>query len=45
MAVQTTAIVRQWLSNDHAVIPKDTSATIALQQRNGVFYAVHAEIL
>jgi hypothetical protein len=41
----TTPVARQWLSSDHVVTPTDMNATIALQQRNGVFYAVHVEIL
>jgi hypothetical protein len=45
MALQTTAATRQWLSRDHVVTPTDTNATIALKQRNGVFYAVRAEVL
>jgi thermostable 8-oxoguanine DNA glycosylase len=45
MALPTTAIVRQWLSSDHVVTPTDTNATIALQQRNCVFYALRAEML
>jgi hypothetical protein len=45
MALQTTAVARQLLSNDHMVTPTETNATIALQQRNGVFYAVRDEVL
>jgi hypothetical protein len=44
MALQTMAVARKWLSSDHMVTPADTNATIALQQRNGVFYAVRAEM-
>jgi hypothetical protein len=42
---EKAAVARKWLSSDHAVIPTETNATIALQQRSGVFYAVHAEML
>jgi hypothetical protein len=45
MALQTTAVVRQWLSNDPVGIPTDTNTKIALQQRNGVYRAVRTEIL
>jgi hypothetical protein len=45
MALQTMAVARQWLNRDHFVTPTDTNATVALQQRNGVFYAVCAEML
>jgi hypothetical protein len=45
MALQTTAIAMQWLSSDHVVTPTDTNATIALQQRNGVFNEIRAEML
>jgi hypothetical protein len=45
MALQTTAVARQWLSSDHVVTPTDRNTTIALQQRNGVFYLVQAEML
>jgi hypothetical protein len=45
MALKTTAVARQRLNSDHVVTPTDTNATIALQQGNGVFYAVHAEML
>jgi hypothetical protein len=44
MALQTTAVATLWLSNDH-VVTSNTNVTIALQQRNGVFYAVRAEVL
>jgi hypothetical protein len=37
-------IASQWLSNHHVVTPTDTKTTIALQQRNGVFYVVRAEM-
>jgi hypothetical protein len=40
MALQTTAVARQWLSSDHVVTPTDMDATIALQQKNGVFHLV-----
>jgi hypothetical protein len=45
MTPQTIAVARKWLSGDHLVTPTDTNATTALQQRNGVFYVVHAEML
>jgi hypothetical protein len=45
MALKTTAVARQWLSSDDVVTPTDKNATTAVQQGNGVFYAVHAEIL
>jgi hypothetical protein len=35
----------QWLGSNHVGTPADTNATIAQQQRNGVFYAVRAEKL
>jgi hypothetical protein len=41
----TTAVARQWLSSDHVGTPTDTNATIALQERNGVFCEVRAEML
>jgi hypothetical protein len=45
MVVQTTVVARQWLSSDHVGTPRDMNATIAQQQRNGVFCAVRAEML
>jgi hypothetical protein len=45
MALQISAVARQLFSSDHAVIPTDTNAITALQQRNGVFYAVRTEKL
>jgi hypothetical protein len=45
MAVQTTAVARQWLSSDRVGTPTNTNATVAQQQRNGVFCAVRAEML
>jgi hypothetical protein len=45
MVLQTTAIAKQFLVSDHAVIATDMNATIALQQMKGVFYAVLAEML
>jgi hypothetical protein len=45
MAMETIAVARQWLSSNRVVPPKDMNATTALQHRNGVFYAVHAEML
>jgi hypothetical protein len=45
MALPTTAIPRQWFSSDHVVTPTDTNATVALQQRSCVFYALRAEML
>jgi hypothetical protein len=38
-------VVRQWLSSDHVGIATDTNATVAQQQRNGVFCADRAEML
>jgi hypothetical protein len=43
--MKTTAVARQWLSSDDVVSPTYTDATTALQQRNGVFSAVRAEML
>jgi hypothetical protein len=45
MSLQTTAVARQQLNNDHVVTQTNAKATIALQQKNGVFYAVRAEML
>jgi hypothetical protein len=45
MDMQTTADARQWLSNEHVGTPTDTNETIALQERNGVFWSVRAEML
>jgi hypothetical protein len=45
MALQTAAIARQWVSSNHVGTETDTNATIALQQRNGILYAVRAEML
>jgi hypothetical protein len=45
MAMQTVAVGRQWLSNNHVGTPTYTNATIAQQERNGVFCVVHAEML
>jgi hypothetical protein len=45
MALQTTAVARQWLSRNHVGTPTDSNATIALKQRNGVFYIVRASML
>jgi hypothetical protein len=42
--LQTTAVARQWLCRDHVVTSTDMNATIALQQRNCVFYEVRVEI-
>jgi hypothetical protein len=39
MALKTTAAARQLLRSDHVVTSTDTNTAIALQQRNGVFYA------
>jgi hypothetical protein len=44
MALQKTAVIRVWLSSDH-VVTQHMKAITALQQKNGVFYAVHAEML
>jgi hypothetical protein len=43
-AMQTTIVAWQWLSSDHVGTPTDTNAT-SLQQRNGVFCVVCAEML
>jgi hypothetical protein len=40
-----TAVDIQWLSSDHAITPTEINATIALQQRYDIFYAVRAEML
>jgi hypothetical protein len=45
MSLKTTVAARQWLSSDHVGTPTDTNATIALQQRTGVFCAVRAKML
>jgi hypothetical protein len=45
MALQTTAIARQWLSNSHVETPTDMNATVAQQRRNGVSSAISAELL
>jgi hypothetical protein len=45
MALQKKAVARYWLSSDHMGTPSDTNATIALQQRKGVFCAVRAKVL
>jgi hypothetical protein len=45
MALQTTTVARQWQSRDHLGSPTDTKATIAQQQRKGVFCAVRAEMV
>jgi hypothetical protein len=42
MDLQTTALTRQWLSGDHIGTPTDTNATMAQQQRYGVFCAIVA---
>jgi hypothetical protein len=44
MGLQTTAVARQWLSSNYVGTPTDRNATIAQQQRNGVFCAVRAEM-
>jgi hypothetical protein len=33
-----------WLRIDHVGTPTDTNATMVEQQRNGVFYVVHADV-
>jgi hypothetical protein len=38
-----TAVVRQWLSRDH-VVTQTRTQRFALKQRNGVLYAVRAEM-
>jgi hypothetical protein len=40
-----TAVASQWLSCDHVFTPANTNATLLLQQRNGVFYAIGSDIL
>jgi hypothetical protein len=45
MALQTMAVVKQWLSSDHMDTSTDTNTTSAQQQRNDVSCAVHAEVL
>jgi hypothetical protein len=45
MAVQTMAVARKRLNSDHMIAPTDTNVIIALQQRNGVSYAVRAKML
>jgi hypothetical protein len=45
MTLQTMTIARQWLSSDHVVTLIDMNATVALQQSNGIFYLVRAEML
>jgi hypothetical protein len=45
MALKITIVARQWLSGDHVDNPRETNAEISLQQRNGVFCAVPAEML
>jgi hypothetical protein len=42
MALQTTVVARQWLSNNHVGSPRDTNTTVALLQRKGVFCAIRA---
>jgi hypothetical protein len=42
MALQTTAVAKQWLSSDFLGTPTYTNATTAQQQRNGAFCAVYA---
>jgi hypothetical protein len=44
MGLKKAAVAGKGLRCDRAVIPTDTNATIALKQRNGVFYAVRAEM-
>jgi hypothetical protein len=45
MGLQTTVVARQWLSSDYVGTPTDTNAVMTQQQKNGVFYAVRAEML
>jgi hypothetical protein len=45
MALQTMPIARQRPSSNHMGTPTDMNTTIALQQRNGVFCAVRADML
>jgi hypothetical protein len=42
---KTTAVARKWFRSNRVIIPTDTKATTALQQRNDVFYAVRADTL
>jgi hypothetical protein len=44
MVLQATVVVRQWQSSDHVVTPTEKNAKFALQQRNGVLYAVCADV-
>jgi hypothetical protein len=44
MTLQTD-VARQWLSGDHVVTSTDTNATISLQHKNDILYAVLAEML
>jgi hypothetical protein len=41
-ALQTTAVVGQWLGSNHVGTITDTKATMAQKQMNGVFCAVSA---
>lgn len=45
MALQTTAVVRQLMGSNHVGTPTDTTATVALQQRNGVICVIRPEVL
>jgi hypothetical protein len=40
MALQTSAVTRQWLSRNRVGTPTGTKATMAHHERNGVFCAV-----
>jgi hypothetical protein len=42
MALQTTAVTKQWLSSYRVGTPTDANVTRAQQQRNGVFCTVVA---
>jgi hypothetical protein len=45
MALQRTAVVNQWQYSDNLEIPRETNATMTQERRNGVFFAVRAEML
>jgi hypothetical protein len=45
MVLQTTTVDRQWLGIDNVATLTDTNGTVSLQRSEGVFYAVHAEML
>jgi hypothetical protein len=45
MALQTTAVARQWPTSDYVGIPTDTKTIMAQKQSNDVLCAVRAEML